>query len=95
MPTTIKGIYENGKIRLLEKPPKNLGTFEVYIQFSQFPSIPKESVEVKPIESKKFDSKKFHEALKNAQGVFTLKDEMNIRKSRLEWDKRLSRMWNE
>lgn len=68
MPTTIKGLYENGKIRLLEKPPKRIGKIGVYIQFVQIPSFvskPKSTGSNK----NKFDLEKFKKVVKETFGA--------------------------
>ena len=89
MTKIIKGIYENGKINLLEKPPKNLGKIGVYVKFVQIP-FPK--TEKKSINSNKFDPKKFKKALKDSFGAIPdlpsgIVYENRIRK-KSEWERK-------
>lgn len=65
MTKTIKGIYKNGKITLLQKPPKVSKT-EVYVKFTQ---IPFSKTERKSSTNNKFDPKKFKKALKDTFGA--------------------------
>ena len=66
MPITIKGIYENGKIELLEKPPR-IFKGVVYIQFVKFPLAAGKNR--KAAKSPKFDLKKFKKTASKTFGA--------------------------